>query len=130
MSTVGVVDAETIALDACHRFRSPTLPPFPPTKAPTPPLLRRRPYLGEAELHASLKAGLVRDSSRETRVEAATKGDATLTAQASVAVLPLVEAKNHSTVNELQHVRCTFIGTICEDHFDTALSLWRVLSGQ
>ena len=34
MSTIGVVDAETIALDACSAFQSPAMPPFSPGMAP------------------------------------------------------------------------------------------------
>ena len=78
MSTVGVVDAETIAW--MPPFGSPTLPPFPPTKAPTPPPAAPPSLPGRAESTRLPKPALFVTRSRRgsMRLQGDTYGTALL----------------------------------------------------
>lgn len=97
MSTIGVVHAESVAIDACFAFKSPSLPPYPPNKAPMPPPApppsppnRQESQLTSASSSVSIAAAI------DTAFELAQPSDPTSFL-----------------------VNCTFVDTVCEDHFDT-----------
>ena len=103
VSTIGVVHAESVAIDACNGFRSPALPPYPPNKAPMPP----------PQPPPSPPA---RNEAQEASQHSGHGGSADVSLGSSFAASVLLSLQPQGST---ALVNCTFIDTICEDHFDT-----------
>ena len=124
MSTIGVVDAETIALDACSAFQSPAMPPFSPGMAPVapppnPPATPTRTESASASFSSSLPHTATAEEveqARATAVARATEHSETVAGLQWVAPADETSLESQKGVG---HIYCTFVATICEDHFDT-----------
>ena len=116
ISYIGVVHAEETAMDACSSLRSPTAPPFPPGLAPSPsPASPPRVPIRIEAAHALPSA----DSDTAAHSPTVLPDTHVLVASASAAEAaehdPLVADRSPHDAGST--VRCTFVATICEDHF-------------